>query len=85
MLAIVGHWTDNEYKIQSATLGMKEIIGEHKGEDLASILHELLKEYGIEDKLRWFQADNAGNNDTMLRHLNNAIQEGEGVGFDVEE
>ena len=47
-------------------------------------MHELLQEYGIQDKLGWFQSDNTGNNDTMLKHLNQAIRMAGGEGFDVE-
>ena len=31
MMAILGHWTNSEFKVETATLGMKEIFGEHKG------------------------------------------------------
>jgi hypothetical protein len=85
IMAIVGHWTNSEFKVETATLGMKEIFGEHKGEHLAPVIYKLLQEYGIEDKVGWFQSDNASNNNTMLRHLNRAIQENGGEGFDVEE
>jgi hypothetical protein len=83
-MTIIGHWTNSEFKIETATFGMKEIFGEHKGEYLAPVMHELLQEYGIQDKLGWFQADNAGNNDKMLKHLDQAIRMAGGEGFDVE-
>jgi hypothetical protein len=51
ILAIVGHWTNSEYKVEIATLGMREILREHKGVDLAPVVLEVVKEYEIEDKL----------------------------------
>jgi hypothetical protein len=85
IMAIVGHWTNSDFKVETATLAMKEIFGEHKGEYLAPVLYEVAKQYGIENNLGWFVTDNAGNNDTTLRSLNRLIQEDRGKGFVVEE
>ena len=84
MMAIVAHWTNCEFKVETATLGMKEVFGEHKGEYLAPVVHDVLKEYEIENKLGWFMSDNASNNDTMLKHLSQEIQRAGGEGFNVE-
>jgi BED zinc finger len=65
IIAIVGHWTNSEGKVETATLALREILGGHRGaEDLAPVIHEVVKEYGIQNKLGWFMTDNAGNNDT---------------------
>ena len=85
ILAIVGHWTNSEYKVEIATLGMRVILGEHKGVDLTPVLLEVIKEYEIKDKLGWFMSDNAGNNDIALRNLNELLQEEGGQGFDIDE
>src|SRR5438046_2998261 len=63
MLAIVGHWTSHEFKVEMALLAMKEITGAHKGEFIVSVLYEVVKEFGIDDKLGYFMADNVMNND----------------------
>ena len=85
MVAIVGHWTSPEFKVETALLAMKEITEAHKGEFIAPVLYEVVKEFSIEDRLGYFMADNAINNDTALRFLDNAIRDEGGVGFDVEE
>jgi hypothetical protein len=38
ILAIIGHWTNSEYKVETATLGIREILAERKGEDLSSVV-----------------------------------------------
>jgi hypothetical protein len=85
MVAIVGHWTSHEFKVETALLAMKEITGAHKGEFIAPVLHEVVKEFGIDDKLGYFMADNATNNDKALRFLDKSIRDEGGIGFDVEE
>ena len=85
MLAIVGHWTSYEFKVETALLAMKEITGAHKGEFIAPVLHGVAKEFGIDDKLGYFMADNATNNDKALRFLDRAIRNEGKIGFDVEE
>lgn len=85
ILAIVGHWTNSQKKVETATLALREILGGHRGaEDLAPVIHDVVKEYGIEHKLGWFMTDNAGNNDTALEGLNELLREDGGDGFDVE-
>jgi hypothetical protein len=71
--------------VETAILGIREILGEHKGEDLSSIVLEVVREYEIEDKLGWFMSDNVGNNDTALRNLNVLLQKEEYQGFDIDE
>jgi hypothetical protein len=85
IIAVVGHWTNSDFKVETATLVMKEIFGEHKGEYLAPVIYEIAKQFGIENNLGWFVIDNATNNDTTLRYLNGPIRDDGGDGFNVEE
>jgi len=85
ILAVVGHWTTSEYKKETATLGMRELLKEHEGVNIAPLLYEVVKEYEIEDKLGWFMADNPGSNDTALRALDKILQEKGFEGFNPEE
>jgi hypothetical protein len=48
---------------------MREIQGPHEGENIAPIVEEVLREWGIVSKLGYMQMDNASNNDTMMRAL----------------
>ena len=84
IMTIIDHWINNEFKMETATLEMKKIFREHKKEYLALIIHDLLKEYEIENKLDWFISNNASNNDKMLKHLSQEIQRAREEGFNVE-
>ncbi|CAH1640748.1 unnamed protein product [Spodoptera littoralis] len=53
------HYIDNEWKYQSVVLDFIPSRGRHTGEDIATIFHECLLEYGIIDKIQGITVDNA--------------------------
>jgi len=69
ILGIVAHYISEDNKLESAVLAMREIQGPHEGENIAPIVEEVLREWGIVSKLGYMQMDNASNNDTMMRAL----------------
>jgi hypothetical protein len=48
---------------------VKEIEGNHQGENLAPLVMEVIKDWEIAEKLGYFVMDNASNNDTMMRWI----------------
>jgi hypothetical protein len=49
--------------------------GHHAGVALARTLYEKLSSYGVtSDRIRWFVADNASNNDTCLEVLSELLE-----------
>ena len=43
--------------------------GAHSGENIAEAIVRVIQEYDIADKVGYFQADNAGNNDTCIEAI----------------
>ena len=85
IIAITAHWTNENWKVQTALIAIREIEGDHDGENISHIVHAVLKEFKIVEQFGYFTGDNAGNNDTTLVHLDRRIREEGGVGFDVAE
>src|SRR5579859_4422054 len=85
MIAITTHWTDKNWKVQSTLIAIREIEGDHDGENISQIIHAVIKEFEIVDRIGYFTGDNASNNDTAMKCLNRRILEEGGVGFDVGE
>ena len=81
MIAITAHWTDDEYKVQSTLIAIRELNGDHDGENISEIVHLVAKEFEFVDRIRYF----VGDNDTAMACLDRCIWEEDGVGFDVEE
>lgn len=69
LLGIVSHYTNEQGALQQSVLAMKELRGEHSGENLASVLLEVVEDYQIISKIGYMMMDNAENNNTMMTHL----------------
>jgi len=83
MIAITAHWTDENWKVRSTLMAIRELDGDHDGENISLVVYSVLQEFSIVDKFGYFTGDNASNNDTALQWLNQRICEEGGNGFDV--
>src|SRR5271169_922638 len=45
MLAITAHWTDTNYKAQAVLLAIREIKGEHTGDNISSTVYMIAQEF----------------------------------------
>jgi len=90
-LTITAHYIDSppdqpyEWQLKSKVLGFEELRGRHSGENMATMISEVLDGYDIKDKVRncvlyfwvklnitqlgWATADNATTNDKALCSL----------------
>ena len=69
ILGFIGHYISEDGQLESATLALVDIEGEHSGENLARYLQEVVEDWGIGSKLGYIQMDNAKSNDTMMREF----------------
>ena len=72
LLGVVAHYLDKELELRTVLLALKPTYGHH-GEELQETLLAVLREYKISDKIGYFVADNAGNNDVALQLLSHHI------------
>ena len=84
MLAVVGHFVDENLKQQTILLALKEIQELHSGENMTPIVLEALETYEYRDKLSYLVADNHQANDTMLRAIAASLREN-GIEYDSAE
>jgi hypothetical protein len=69
VLGIIAHFTSQAGMRLNPVIGIRLIEGPHTGANMAGVVHELLREYGVEERLGYFMGDNASNNDTLVRAL----------------
>lgn len=70
ILGVVAMCIDATGKRRSTVLGMRRVYGEHTGENVGSVVLELLKEYNINgDSIGYFMLDNASSNDTAVETI----------------
>lgn len=72
LLGVVAHYLDKELELKTVLLALKPTYGHH-GEELQETLLAVLREYKIGDKIGYFVADNAGNNDVAIELLSHHI------------
>ncbi|KAM7191378.1 Ribonuclease H-like domain containing protein [Rhypophila sp. PSN 637] len=73
-LPVVVHYFNTASIFHTTLIALPRIKGTHNGENLAKGVIEVIKRFGFQSKLGFFQADNAENNDTciteLLKHFN---------------
>lgn len=69
LLGIVAHYIDRDCKLKTVTLALRDTYGSHTGENMKDHLLDVLREYQISNKVAYFAADNATNNDKALKLL----------------
>jgi hypothetical protein len=68
-LAIVAHYIDDNWKLKELLIGFEVLYGKHTGQNMASAVYEVLKQYDIHNRLFAVTTDNAANNNTMSATL----------------
>jgi hypothetical protein len=68
-MAVVGHWIDSDGKHKVALLGFRRVSSSYTGENLPSILINVLAKYRIStvEKMGWFIANNASADNVIAR------------------
>ena len=69
IMGITAVYIEEEGQLDHTVLAVKEIEGNHQGENLAPLVMEVIKDWEIAEKLGYFVMDNASNNDTMMRWI----------------
>lgn len=66
IVGVVGHFINKDGRRRQVVLGLREIVGEYTGENMAGVLIDLFRDYGIAGSIGYFIADNAESNDTCI-------------------
>ena len=74
LAGIVSHFVDVDYNVRAILLGLREISGEHSGENIGQTVIDVVHEFQYESRLGAFVLDNAGSNDTAVRYILNELE-----------
>ena len=81
ILAVVAHFTAESLERRKITLAIKELQGVHSGENQATVLLQVLGDYGIVGRLGYFVMDNTYSNDTSINIISEALLKNHGVDY----
>jgi hypothetical protein len=66
---IMAHFVGQGHCARSLLLGLKRMMEGHSGDDIAKVILDVLKQYGLLKKLGVWVADNAESNDTAIKAI----------------
>jgi hypothetical protein len=69
MIGIIGHWLTPDFVYREKVLDFAELRGIYSGENLATVVFNLLSELNLQKKLLVITGDNASNNEAMVSIL----------------
>ncbi len=73
-LAITAYYFSNDWKYNEVLIGFEHVSGPHTGRNLAQIVERVLVQYSLLDRLFAVTTDNASNNNTLRRTLEQIFQ-----------
>jgi len=69
LLGMIGHYFADNGDLCQSVLALRELDGQHTGENQSQLIMKVIEEYRIASKVGYFMMDNAENNETMIRSL----------------
>ena len=75
-------FVSEDHGLQSLVVGIKELEGQHSGENMAEAIMEFIREYGIASKVGYFMMDNASNMNTMIDKISDDLEQEFDVFYD---
>lgn len=69
MLGVTAHYLDEQLRVKTVLLGLRPMYGAHNGVAIAEELLTVMRDFKISDRVGYFVADNASNNDAALRQI----------------
>jgi hypothetical protein len=69
MLGVTAHYLDEQLHVKTVLLGLRPMYGAHSGVAIAEELLTVMRDFKISDRVGYFVADNASNNDAALRQI----------------
>lgn len=76
-LGVIGftvQFVTEDHGLLSLVVRIKELEGQHSGENMAEAIMEFVREYGIASKVGYFMMDNASNLNTMIDKVSDDLE-----------
>lgn len=69
VMGIISHFLNSQGELKHKVLAVRELQGDHSGENQAIVVVDVLTDYEIEERLGFFVGDNASSNDALCKSL----------------
>jgi hypothetical protein len=72
-MAITAYFIDEDWQYNEVLLGFEPLHGKHSSANLSDIVLDILRKYEIEDRVLAVTTNNASNNDTLIKSLQQSL------------
>jgi hypothetical protein len=69
LLGIMVHYLDSDHQRRALVIGLRDTLGSHTGANMADHLLSAIQDFSLGERIAFFIADNASNNDKALAVL----------------
>lgn len=74
-MAIKAHYITDDWKLAEELIGFEPLTGVHSGQELASVVNNILEKRKLSERVISITTDNASSNGTMVSELNSYLKE----------
>lgn len=75
-LAVIGYFIDKDWQMREVLLGFEHLEGPHAGRNLAEAVVNVLRKYGVLDRVVAITTDNASNNTSAMPFIRRYVSRG---------
>jgi hypothetical protein len=68
-MGVIAHYIDNIFKNRTVIIALKRLHEAHSGENMGSLLIEIINNFDLKERLRYFVTNNISSNDTCVYHI----------------
>jgi hypothetical protein len=68
-MGVIAHYINNIFKNRTVIIALKRLHETHSGENIDSLLIEIINDFDLKERLEYFITDNASSNDTCVYHI----------------
>jgi hypothetical protein len=66
---VIAYYTDNIFKNRNIMIALKRLYETYFGENMSSLLIEIINNFDLKERLKYFIINNASSNDTCVYHI----------------
>jgi hypothetical protein len=68
-MGVVAHYTNNIFKNRIIMIALKRLHETYSGENMDFLLIEIINNFDLKERLRYFVINNVSSNDTCVHHI----------------
>jgi hypothetical protein len=68
-MGVIAYYADNIFKNRTVMIALKRLHETYSGKNIGFLLIEIINDFDLKERLRYFITDNISSNDTCVHHI----------------